>query len=147
MNWKWFNIPVPEAHLVGLIAGVIIQIFFPIGITLWVWLKYLLGLLIMVVGILFALWAVRAAGKMDIASPSKVLYEGPYAYSRNPMYVGWTLMILGIALVMDNMWMLLILLIVVIYTHFFVILQEEKFMTKIFGKEYEQYKMKVRRYL
>ena len=147
MKWRWSNIPIPEVHLIGLIVGVVIQIVYPLEFTAWVWLRYLVGSLAIVTGILFAWWAVRTAAKMDIAAPSKVLTKGPYAYSRNPMYVGWTLMIAGIALVMNNLWMLLILLLVVIYTHFFVILKEEHFLTGEFGKEYEQYKTKVKRYL
>lgn len=79
-------------------------------------------------GILFVWWAVWVAAKMNIASPTKVLDDGPYAYSRNPMYLGWTLMIFGIAFIMNNLWILLILFFVVIYTHYFVILKEELFL-------------------
>lgn len=147
MNLRWSNIPIPEAHLIGLVLGFVIQIFYPLDITSWIWLRYLLGSPGIVMGILFVWWAVWVAAKMNIASPTKVLDDGPYAYSRNPMYLGWTLMIFGIAFIMNNLWILLILFFVVIYTHYFVILKEELFLKEKFGDEYEQYQKKVRRYL
>lgn len=102
MKWRWSNIPIPEAHLIGLVLGFVIQIFYPLDITSLTGLRYLLGLPAIVIGILFVWWAVWVVAMMDISSPTKVLADGPYAYSRNPMYLGWTSMIFGTALIVNN---------------------------------------------
>jgi protein-S-isoprenylcysteine O-methyltransferase Ste14 len=63
------------------------------------------------------------------------------------MYVGWTLLNLGIALAANNLWILLSLPIVIFYTHKFVILKEEQILEEQFGEPYQEYKKGVRRYL
>jgi len=87
------------------------------------------------------------AADLDIEAPAGILTTGPYAFSRNPMYVGWIFINLGIALVANNLWMLLFLPIVILYTHKFVILDEEQILEGQFGEQYQVYKNDVRRYL
>ncbi len=84
---------------------------------------------------------------LDIESPTGIITTGPFAFSRNPMYVGWTLISLGIALAANNMWILLSLPVVIFYTHKFVILKEEQFLEEQFGDQYRLYKNAVRRYV
>lgn len=63
------------------------------------------------------------------------------------MYVGWTLISLGIALILNNIWIFLFLIVAVFYTHKFVILKEEHSLEDQFGEQYREYKHEVRRYL
>ena len=42
-------------------------------------------------------WAVRAAAGVDLERPNQLVDSGPYAHSRNPMYLAWTLGYVGIA--------------------------------------------------
>jgi protein-S-isoprenylcysteine O-methyltransferase Ste14 len=144
---KWSNVPIPEAHVAGILAGIILQLVYPLSINWQPWFGYLLGGLSIALGILLAGWAVATAAELDIEAPSGIITTGPYAFSRNPMYVGWTLVNLGIALVSNNLWILLSLLVVIFYTHGFVILKEEQILQEQFGEQYLEYKKAVRRYI
>ncbi len=55
------------------------------------------------------------------------------------MYVGWTLIILGISLIADNIWILLFLIMVVLYTSIDVILKEEHYLEEHFSDQYRKY--------
>ena len=147
MRLKWSNVPIPEAHIAGILAGIILQLIYPLSINWQQWIGYLLGGLAIGSGALVAGWAVMTAADLDIETPAGIITTGPYAFSRNPMYVGWTLVNLGIALVANNMWILLSLPVVIFYTHKFVILNEEQILEERFGEPYQEYRNAVRRYL
>ena len=91
-------------------------------------------------------WAVRAASDADLERPSALVSTGPYARSRNPMYVGWTLLYIGAALITRNAWMLFSLPLVggVIHGE---VLREEHALEGAFRKEYFRYRKQVRRYV
>jgi len=78
--------------------------------------------------------------------PSTLISSGPYAISRNPMYVGWTLLYLGGALIRRNAWMVASLSVVAGVIHREV-LREEHTLERAFGEEYVRYRKLVRRYL
>jgi len=84
---------------------------------------------------------------MNIASPDMLLKGGPYALSRNPMYVGWTLIYIGISFAANSVWTIAMLPIVIIYIHFVDIRREERILEDEFGDEYRRYKRRVRRYI
>jgi protein-S-isoprenylcysteine O-methyltransferase Ste14 len=84
---------------------------------------------------------------MDINKPSRIIVSGPYRFSRNPMYVAWTLIYIGIGLLVNTWWLLIFLPIMLIYMHYFVVRREKRQLEKIFGDEYRQYCDRVRRYL
>jgi protein-S-isoprenylcysteine O-methyltransferase Ste14 len=89
---------------------------------------------------------VRAASDVDLERPSTLISAGPYAISRNPMYVGWTLLYLGSALVTRSAWMIASVPVVAGVTHREV-LREEHTLEGAFEEEYARYKRLVRRYL
>jgi protein-S-isoprenylcysteine O-methyltransferase Ste14 len=104
------------------------------------------GPLIASVGLLVTAWAVVAARDVDVTSPTRVVTGGPYALSRNPMYVGWTIAYLGIALAIGSRWLLILLPAVLAYTHG-TVLHEERHLETRLGRDYSQYRARVRRYL
>jgi hypothetical protein len=63
--------------------------------------------------VLGGLWlgasAVRAAAGVDLERPDQLVDSGPYAFSRNPMYLAWTLGYVEVALVAGTAWPLLLL--------------------------------------
>jgi protein-S-isoprenylcysteine O-methyltransferase Ste14 len=147
VKWRWSNVPVPEACVVGLVLGAILQRLFPARIMPIGWIGHALGWPLIGVGVGLALWAVRAAREMDISTPDTLLTEGPYAISRNPMYVGWILIYMGIALVTNSLWILALLAPVAAYIHFVDVLGEERALEQEFGEAYRAYRQRVRRYL
>lgn len=80
--------------------------------------------------------------------PTTALVEdGPYRYSRNPIYLSFTLFMLGIGLFFSNLWLIVMCGIVLVVVHYGVILREERYLSQLFGERYESYKRRVRRWL
>jgi len=78
---------------------------------------------------------------------TKIVSHGIYGLSRNPMYVGFGLWALGIAFLVNSVWMLLAVPIGIVLTDRFVITKEENYLERKFGDEYVTYKRRVRRWL
>jgi protein-S-isoprenylcysteine O-methyltransferase Ste14 len=146
VNLKWRNIPVPEAFVVGLVAGGILQLLFPARVVPAAWIGHLVGWPLVLLGCALALWAVLEARQMDLSSPDGLLTGGPYAWTRNPMYVGWTLIYLGIAFAANVLWILLLLPPIAAYIHFIDVKGEEAALEKAFGERYRAYQERVPRY-
>jgi protein-S-isoprenylcysteine O-methyltransferase Ste14 len=93
--------------------------------------------------LLAGLWlgasAVRAAVGVDLERPDQLVDSGPYAFSRNPMYVAWTLGYVGVALVAGTAWPLLLLPAVLVLTHV-VVKREERCLERRFGAACQSYK-------
>lgn len=104
------------------------------------------GWILVGAGIAISVSAVRTASDVDLERPSVLISTGPYAISRNPMYVGWSLLYLGGALITRNVWMIASLPIVAGIIHRDV-LREEHTLEQAFGEEYLRYRKLVRRYL
>ena len=79
-----------------------------------------------------AAWGVLAAAEVDLARPGDLVRRGPYAFSRNPMYVAATAVYVGIALVADAAWPLLLLPAVLLATHL-IVTGEERSLEARFG--------------
>ncbi len=71
----------------------------------------------------------------------------PYSWSRNPQYVAFTVIYLGVALALGLFWPLLLLPFVIALTTVAVINREERYMRSKFGDAYEAYCRRVRRWI
>jgi protein-S-isoprenylcysteine O-methyltransferase Ste14 len=71
---------------------------------------------------------------------------GMFTWTRNPMYVGGSLALLGIAIGFALDWVILLLLVSLPFVHYGIILREERYLERKFGDEYRRYKTKVPRY-
>jgi protein-S-isoprenylcysteine O-methyltransferase Ste14 len=129
-----------------LIIGAILQLVLKQTLFAAPWVGLAVGLPLIFIGVGLSGWSVFEVGEMEIEKPTKILTGGPYSLSRNPMYVAWTLMYLGVGLVANSLWIVALLPLVVAFTHFFDVRKEERFLEKTFGNEYIQYKGQVRRY-
>ncbi|MGH7638061.1 MAG: methyltransferase family protein [Gemmatimonadaceae bacterium] len=112
----------------------------------------LVGLVLMVLGVGLAIWGVltfRHARTtiMPFRAASTMVRNGPYRFTRNPMYVGMALGYAGFALVFNTVWPLLVLPLVVIAMVRLVITREEAYLESAFGEDYRAYKRDVRRWL
>lgn len=89
----------------------------------------------------------RARTHPEPWKPTKALVTvGPYRYSRNPMYVGFTLCYAGIAIWQNSVWPLLALPVVIAVMRVGVIKREERYLEGLFGDDYRAYRDKVRRW-
>lgn len=124
----------------------------PIDFGTWNRAIVIIGLTIYEIGIAIAVWAKLTMrsnwgypAQHDIERQKELVTNGPFRFSRNPIYIGLILMILGFGMATRSY----LLLIVVPLFFFFntVIAQEEKLLEKHFGKPYSEYKKRVRRFL
>jgi protein-S-isoprenylcysteine O-methyltransferase Ste14 len=78
---------------------------------------------------------------------TSIVTTGPYRLTRNPMYVGMTLVTLGVALLANTAWILATLPIVLALLVRLVIRREEAYLRRTFPAEYGAYAARVRRWL
>ena len=78
---------------------------------------------------------------------SSLVNSGIYKLSRNPMYLGFLLMLIALAIYLSKIYAFLFLPLFIIYMNRFQILPEERFMKNMFGEEYASYLSKVRRWI
>jgi len=83
---------------------------------------------------------------MPTRSSTHLVTEGPYSFSRNPIYLGNTVIVIGIGLITGNAWFLLFALLAAFATQKLAIEPEERHLAQHFGKRYRDYQKKVRRW-
>ena len=92
----------------------------------------------------------RAKTTVNPATPDKsshLVTQGPYRYSRNPMYIGFGLWLLAYAIYLANLAALLLLVLFVLIANYLYIIPEEQALNRLFKTEFDNYKRKVRRWL
>ncbi|CAN5487348.1 isoprenylcysteine carboxylmethyltransferase family protein [soil metagenome] len=100
------------------------------------------------IGLVAALTMRRAHTSLRPDTPTTALVDtGPFRYTRNPIYVAFTLMYTGIACFVNTLWPILFLPFVLLIMDRGVIAREEQYLTHKFGPVYTQYKRQVRRWL
>jgi protein-S-isoprenylcysteine O-methyltransferase Ste14 len=124
----------------------------PIPFPIDRWITLTAGILISLIGlslIVMANMLFRRTGQEPAPwTPTpELLLEGPYRFTRNPMYLGLTLIQVGLGLAVNNLWISLLAVPALLVVHFIAVLPEERYLTKKFGKNYKAYLAKVRRYL
>lgn len=110
------------------------------------------GIVFMLSGVFITLWAggsFRRVGTplIPFRQPEALVVTGLYRYTRNPMYLGMLLFLIGVAWSTGTLspWLIPPLFVVIIHYRF--ILGEEALLREVFGDEYSRYKSKVRRWL
>ncbi|MFN8606071.1 MAG: isoprenylcysteine carboxylmethyltransferase family protein [Vulcanimicrobiota bacterium] len=115
----------------------------PTGAGLW------LGLSWAVLGESLRLWAIGYSGEPtrgQVLDAPVLVTAGPYAYVRNPLYVGNLLNSLGVLTASFypwDIWRILSLWSGVVLLYLFLGRHEEKFLARLFGAEYEEYRRQV----
>jgi protein-S-isoprenylcysteine O-methyltransferase Ste14 len=91
----------------------------------------------------------RAAGTpVPARKPTTVIVRtGPYRLSRNPIYLAFSLLQLGIAIWVNSVWLMTTLVGALALMHCVVIPREERYLERKFGAQYMDYKSSVRRWL
>jgi protein-S-isoprenylcysteine O-methyltransferase Ste14 len=113
---------------------------------------HLVGLLLVASGVglssyAAALFAARDTTKNPYGKPAAFVIVAPYTFTRNPMYLGLTIILLGFALFFASVTMLFAPIAFVVVIDWMVIPQEEHTMEQLFGQLYRDYKNRVWRWL
>jgi protein-S-isoprenylcysteine O-methyltransferase Ste14 len=77
---------------------------------------------------------------------STIVRTGPYRFSRNPIYLAFVLLVLGLSVWLNNFWLLVTVVPAVALIAVVVIPREERFLERNFGDQYLSYKAAVRRW-
>jgi protein-S-isoprenylcysteine O-methyltransferase Ste14 len=141
----------PLVYLVSLVTGSVMQFAMPLPFVPRGLAAPVGAPLVMVAIALFA-YAVmkfRAAGTpVPARKPTTVIVRtGPYRFSRNPIYLAFSLLQLGIAVWVNSLWLIATLVTAVALIHYVVIPREERYLEGRFGAQYLDYKTSVRRWL
>lgn len=143
--------PPPIIYIAGLLLGWVAE-------TLWPTpnLPRIAALIGFLIGLgLFSLLDPAATARFKRANtnfipwkPSTALVtDGPYRFTRNPMYLGMAALYAGIALGAGLLWALALLPLVLAVIQVAVIGREEKYLEELFGQPYRDYRAKVRRWI
>jgi protein-S-isoprenylcysteine O-methyltransferase Ste14 len=143
---RWSNIPVPEPHLIALAAAAGLHAILPLRIPLARGARIALAGPMVATGIGLATWAVASAGDADVETNSALVTSGAYAVTRNPMYLGWSMGVLGLALGTGSAWLLAGWLSAVRALDREVDVEEARLVQR-FGAAYVAYRDRVPRYL
>jgi len=118
------------------------------------WGRYIVATLCFILSALFAFSALscfkRASTTVNPVEPertSKIVTDGAFQYSRNPMYFGLLLLLFSYDVYLGNIIGLIVCFFFVLYMTYFQILPEERVLERKFGVLYLEYKSKVRRWI
>ncbi len=141
----------PLVYVPFLAMGIVLDILFPVPV-LPHRVQYAAGFAVFAVSGLimpFVLLEFRKTRtNFDPRKPTTaIITTGPYRFSRNPSYVGLTLLCVGIGIAADSIWILGLLIPAIVVMHYGVIVCEERYLENKFGEEYLRYKRSVRRWL
>ncbi|MEX0851683.1 MAG: isoprenylcysteine carboxylmethyltransferase family protein [Bauldia sp.] len=130
LEWPWpFPIVPPSWSLVIRLAGVAL-----LGLGLWVMLSALF------------LFRRRGTPPEPWEPTTTLVLDGPYRFTRNPMYLGMALVLGGFALVGNALWPLLAIVPVIWVVRTQVIAKEERYLAAKFGDAYRDFTTRVRRW-
>lgn len=109
----------------------------------------LIGVLVFVLVTAAAIRALTHAGTtvLPIRPATALVTTGPFSFTRNPIYLADTVLVLGIGLATGNIWMLLLAFVAAFLTTKLAIEPEERHLQVAFGKRYRDYAKRVRRWI
>ena len=141
----------PLVYMTSLVSGAVMHLAMPLPF-LPATLAVALGVPLVALAIALFSYSVaqfRAAGTpVPARKPTTVIVRtGPYHFSRNPIYLAFSVFQLGIAISVNSVWLLATLVGAVALIHYVVIPREEQYLERKFGAQYLDYKAAVRRWL
>jgi protein-S-isoprenylcysteine O-methyltransferase Ste14 len=143
------NIHPPVVALISMSLAIVMEWIVPIAFPSY-W--KIVGLALVAVGLLLAFSAVNEFRKAQTTldphgSPKALVSNGIYRFTRNPIYLGFFLIIIGFPLYFESVWGVIAAPLFAMTLRRLVIEKEEAYLEKKFGEAYTGYKSRVRRWL
>ncbi len=134
-----------------IVTGLLLEFGWPLPFLPRI-LATLLGSVLVVVAVVVFSYSIRefqtAGTPVPGNKPTTVIVRtGPYHFSRNPIYLAFSLFQLGIANWVNSLWLIATLIVAVALMASVVIPREERYLERRFGADYLDYKRSVRRWL
>lgn len=145
------TIPPPVIYFGCLFAGVAVDYIWPFPLLPKA-MQYPLGVTVIGLSVLLFGWALIAFSRSNTSinhakATTELISSGPFRFSRNPVYVSMSLLVIGIGITIDSIWVVGMVLPAITLTYYLIILKEEIYLERKFGDEYRSYKSKVRRWI
>jgi len=142
----------PLIYLVPFVLGILLHLLRAMPIATNFNVGLVVGWPLIVLAIVLMIWALQTfkkAGEDKNVSTAthSIVTSGPFAFTRNPMYLAMVILYVGFAIIINSLWPFFFLPIVLIVMHYGVILREEKYLENKFGEKYTDYKKRVRRWI
>jgi protein-S-isoprenylcysteine O-methyltransferase Ste14 len=107
---------------------------------------------VFVMALALAVWAIatmtRAGSNVPTNTPTTtIVAAGPYRFTRNPIYLGMFVGLVGLAIAFDSLWPLVTLVPFGLVIRYGVVAREEAYLERKFGDVYRGYRSRVRRWL
>lgn len=140
----------PHLLLLALMAGITLD---------WLLTSYdgmsaigVIGFLLFVGAIATVKWSFNTMEAAGTTVPTDtpvdaIVKDGPYQYSRNPIYTAFLFGFIGLSFMANSLWMFLMVIPLFFALALGVIIPEEEYLLQTFGEDYKEYKKKVRRWL
>ena len=141
----------PFVYLGAIVFGVLLHFALPVRLAPRA-VSVPLGSTAVLVAVALFLYAVRTFRTAGTPVPGNrptttIVRRGPYRWSRNPIYVSFSLFQFGIAFWVNSLWLVVTLIPAVAVMSFVVIPREERYLGTRFLSDYLAYKASVRRWL
>jgi protein-S-isoprenylcysteine O-methyltransferase Ste14 len=141
----------PLLYATSLIVALLLQQFWPSQLLTGASVAWG-GMYLLAADVGLVMWGRRsllaANTAVDPSLPTRtIVTSGPFRFSRNPLYVGLTLIYLDFTLIANSWWGVVLLCPVLIFMHFGVVRREERYLDSKFGERYRRYCASVPRYL
>jgi protein-S-isoprenylcysteine O-methyltransferase Ste14 len=142
----------PIAWAVAVLAGLAFNWLTPLRFVPHALPAVWVGAVIFAAGVALFAWAIstmtRAGSNVPTNRPTTTIVDrGPYRFTRNPIYVGMMLGLVGLAVALDTLWLLLTLAVFALVIRYGVVAREEAYLEREFGDVYRGYRKRVRRWL
>jgi len=143
--------PPPLVMLIALLAALGLQQLWPLSVPgrpFAMAIGAVLSLLGVGIGISGRLALKRAGTNVNpYKASSAIVRDGSYRFSRNPLYLGMCLLLVGLTLLAGTWWGIPLLVPAFLVLHYGVVLREEAYLERKFGPAYLDYKNSVRRWI
>lgn len=142
----------PVYFVVALVAEILLHFLLPLA-RLWTSPLRWLALLLAVAGVMLAVTSAKSFRRAGTTlrpgggDSTALVVAGPFRYSRNPMYLALSLILLGVALALGSLGPLLVVPLFMAFIQRDFIGPEERSLEQRFGDEYRDYRRRVRRWL
>jgi protein-S-isoprenylcysteine O-methyltransferase Ste14 len=110
------------------------------------------GIAVFAIAVALFVWAIstmtRAGSNVPTSQPTVTIVDaGPYGFTRNPIYLGMMVSLVGLAIAFNSIWSLIALIFFFLIIRYGVIAREEAYLDRKFGDVYRGYRARVRRWL
>ena len=116
--------------------------------------EIIFGYFMIIIGLIIILSAIILFKKyqttitpLNPSNATKLITDGIYKFSRNPMYLGLLLVLVGISIILNLTGGFFFILLFILYINLFQIIPEENAMVDLFKDEFLEYKKNVRRWI